>query len=199
LWTRESTNEIIKKKYGVSFQKGGLSKFLQSQNLTLENYYFPKICKSLEIRDWFSNGKLAEIKNVLPAKYELFWAGTKNVEGKLNMIYLVSIQGKMYWSLINGIVTPKRQLTFMARARKEMKPIKPVLLRTQKGFFQFNDKYRYTNINKVYPSRGVNFAALPQRHPADLDLHGLCRSESSATLSATTPQKSATHPPPNQQ
>ena len=75
-------------------------------------------------------------------------------EGKLNMIYLVSIQGKMYWSLINGIVTPKRQLTFMARARKEMKPIKPVLLRTKKGFFQFNDKYRYTNISKVYPVGG---------------------------------------------
>ena len=24
LWTRESTNEFIKEKYGVSFQKGGL-------------------------------------------------------------------------------------------------------------------------------------------------------------------------------
>jgi hypothetical protein len=152
LWTRESTTAFIKEKYGVTFQKGGLSKFLKSQNLTLENYYFPKICKSSEIKDWFLSGKLEKIKNTVPRKYELFWVGTKAVKGKFNMIFLVNMQGKMYWSVINGIITKKRQLNFMKQARIHLNPIKPILLRTKTGCFQFDCEYRYPAVYRVRPS-----------------------------------------------
>jgi hypothetical protein len=152
LWTRESTTEFIKSKYGVTFSKGGLSKLLKRQNLTIKNYYFPEICYSTEIKDWFLNGKLEEIKNTLSHKCELFWVGTKNVKGKFNMIFIVSMQGEVHWSLINGVVTKKRQLNFMMQARKKMKPIQPILLRTKKGNFEFNDKYRYPPVYRVRPS-----------------------------------------------
>jgi hypothetical protein len=137
--------------------------------------YFPEICYSTEIKDWFSNGKLEEIKNTLSHKCELFWVGTKKVEGKFNMIFIVSMHGEVHWSLINGVITKNRQLHFMMQARKKMKPIQPILLRTKKGNFEFNDKYRYPPVYRARPSPD-EIAAIPQRRPARLDLHGLCRS-----------------------
>lgn len=164
LWTIERFKSFANEKYDLNLSDTTVHNYLDSLGLTLDNYCFPKICDSEVIKSWFeSKNRYWDIRNNLYLRYGIYWIGTKKLRGKFNMLYLVSMQRKLYWRIIDGNITERRQRMMMYEftpfLKEELGEKLLVLFRTNENIYAFNVKKFSKNIFRIYPSHNEMCAA----------------------------------------
>lgn len=147
LWSRNSVEQLIKKKYGIELSDRGIGGYLKRWGFTLPNpTKRPYQRCSKEVREWLDEhysriAKQAKLKNAKiywtnkPTKINPMAAlcsnspnekvpntiGSVGSQQKLSFVSVVTNQGKVYWALLMGNYSSARRSKFREALRKDAK------------------------------------------------------------------------------